>query len=76
MKVREEPDDSKSKDEGLGDTTESRTDNLSKSDTHEEVSEITLDNTSTHRLAISYPASPCHKKIGPQYYEPLSRTRV
>lgn len=49
MVVREEQDDSKSKDEGLGDTTESKTEDLSKSDTHEEVSEIAMDNTSTHR---------------------------
>ena len=50
--VRDDQDDSRSKDEGLGDTTESRTDDLSKSDTHEEVSEIALDNTSTHRYVI------------------------
>ena len=50
--VRDDQDDSRSKDEGLGDTTESRTDDLSKSDTHEEVSEIALDNTSTHRYEI------------------------
>ena len=57
MIVREDPDDSKSKDEGLGDTTESRTDDLSKSDTHEEVSEIALDNTSTHRYVTRSPKS-------------------
>ena len=47
--VREDVDNANSKTETLVDTAESKTEELSKSDTHEEVSDIPLDNTSTHR---------------------------
>lgn len=55
--VREEPDENKSKDDSTGDTLASVTDEMSKSDTHEEIPEITLDNTSTHS-STSQPHNP------------------
>ena len=47
--TNENKSESKSKDDSIGDTLASVTDEISKSDTHEEISELTLDNTSTHR---------------------------